>query len=95
MTNSANEQGVLAVLVERLEKQRLPRALAIKAKVDGGALLDDSDITFLEEVFADTANIKSLVVRHPEYEELAGKVTSLYREITERALANQEKAGPA
>lgn len=90
MTTSQDDQGLIAVLVERMESQRLPKALALKEKVDRGERLDDFDIAFLEDVFSDTVQIKPLLARHPEFEELAGKVSSLYREITERALANEQ-----
>jgi hypothetical protein len=33
-----------------------------------------------------------MLARHPEYKELASKVASLYREITDKALANQKAA---
>jgi len=91
MTSTSNDQGMLAVLVERLEKQRIPRALELKAKVDQGNILEDHDIAFLQEVLTDSTNIKSLIERHPEYGNLAGQVMTLYREITEKALANQSK----
>lgn len=95
MDSTSADQGMLTVLVERLEKQRLPRALALKEKVDRGETLSDYDISFLEEVFTDSTNIKPLVERHPEYQTLAGKITSLYREITEKALANQQQSDQA
>jgi len=95
MNSTSNDQGMLTVLVERLEKQRLPRALALKEKVDRGETLSDYDISFLEEVFTDSTNIKPMIERHPEYQALAGKVTSLYREITEKALANQQQGDQA
>ncbi|KXB29083.1 hypothetical protein AT959_19920 [Dechloromonas denitrificans] len=95
MDSTSADQGMLTVLVERLEKQRLPRALALKEKVDRGETLSDYDISFLEEVFTDSTNIKPMIERHPEYQLLAGKVTSLYREITEKALANQQQSDQA
>ena len=35
MNNSTMDAGLIEVLLERLEKQRLPRLLAIKEKVEG------------------------------------------------------------
>lgn len=90
MKTSDDDLGVITVLLERLEKQRLPRALAIKEKVDNGECLEEFDIEFLEEVFADSQNIMPNVHRHPEYQELVGKLVHLYHEITEKALQNQK-----
>ena len=92
MSNNQQDAGVLAVLIERLDTQRLPRALELKAKVDRGERLDDFDMAFLQDVFADTANIKPLIDRHPEAQEITGKMIGLYNEITAKALAN-EKTG--
>ena len=95
MTTSSADQGLLSVLVERLEKQRLPRALALKEKLDQGETLNDFDIAFLEEVFTDARNLKPLLQQHPEYEGLASKMMGLYREITAKALENQKQAPSA
>ena len=45
-----------------------------------------------EEVLTDAASNGARSQRHPEYQALSGKVISLYKEITEKALAN-ESAG--
>lgn len=95
MSSTSPDDGLLAVIVERLEKQRLPRALAMKEKLDQGEILNDFDISFLEEVFTDARNLKPLLQKHPEYEGLASKVMGLYREITEKALENQRQSPSA
>lgn len=92
MTKPQDDTGVLAVLLERFESQRLPRLLDIKAMVDRGEKLADHDLAFLEEVMTDALENGPRFAQHREYETLAAKVTGLYREITEKALAN-EKAG--
>lgn len=91
MSSASPDDGLLAVIVERLEKQRLPRALTMKEKVDQGETLNDFDIAFLEEVFTDARNLKPLLQQHPEYEFLASRMMGLYREITEKALENQRQ----
>ncbi len=94
MSNQEQETkdaGVLAVIVARMEQQRLPRAIDLKAKVDEGGVLDDLDIEFLEQVFTDSNELKPLLARHPEYQDLAARMMSLYREITTKALENENK----
>jgi hypothetical protein len=92
MTDPQNDTGLLAVLIERLESQRLPRALELKNKVDRGESIDEFDLAFLQEIVTDSARLKPLIERNPEHQELVGKLFGLYLEITEKALAN-EKAG--
>ena len=41
------QTGLATVIVERLEQQRLPRALDLQEKVGRGERLDDFDIAFL------------------------------------------------
>jgi hypothetical protein len=92
MSNNQQDAGVLAVLIDRLENQRLPRALELKAKVDRGERLDEFDLTFLQEVFDASTQLKPLISRHPEAQELVGKMIGLYSEITAKGLANEKSA---
>ena len=91
MTESSKEAALIQVLVERLEKIRLPVALELKEKVDRGEVLNDLDIGFLEEVLGDVGKIKPLLDRHPEWHDLAGRMASLYNDITTKALENEPK----
>lgn len=90
MGDDSKDAGLICVLMERFEKQRLPRALSLKEKVDSGSKLDSFDIEFLEEVFSDSNKVKPILDRHPEYQELAAKVIGLYHEITAKALENEQ-----
>ena len=90
MTDTSKDAGLIQVLAERLETQRLPRALDLKAKVDRGETLSEFDIEFLDDVFNDANRLGPLVERHPEWHEVATKMVSLYKEITDKALENEK-----
>jgi hypothetical protein len=92
--NQTNEDaGLITVLLERLEKQRLPRLLALQEKVDGGEPLDDYDLEYLEQVFSDAGKIETLIERHPDYKPLVARVLGLYNEVTSKALENEKRSG--
>jgi hypothetical protein len=86
----SKDDGVIAVLIERFNKERLPRVLRLKEKVDGGEKLSEMDISFLQQVFEDSKHTIPLGDKHPEYQDLMARVILLYREITEQALKNEQ-----
>ncbi|WPL15160.1 hypothetical protein Thiowin_00040 [Thiorhodovibrio winogradskyi] len=92
MTVSQEQQGVTIAFLERFEKFRLPRALEIKERVDQGATLETFDMDFLARVFEDAQRIKPLVDQRPDLQSLYSRAIDLYHGITERALANEERA---
>jgi len=86
MNGSTKDTGIIIVLIDRLEKHRLPRLLSLKEKVDKGESLDDLELDFLEKAMADARKVMPLIERHPEYQTLSVKVVELYKEITDKAL---------
>lgn len=90
MTDASKDAGLVTALIDRFEKIRLPKALELKEKVDNGETLNDIDIAFLDEVFADAGKLKPLLDRHSEYHKLVGQAMSLYQDITEKALQNEK-----
>ena len=92
MTEISKETGTIAVLAKRMVEERLPKALAMKARVDKGELLSDLDLAFLEDVVAGSKQNWSLL-KDPRVLEVAGRMVQLYREITEKALENEKARG--
>lgn len=90
MTLTQKEAGLVEVVLQRLEEQRIPRALDIKERVDRGERLSDLDLSFLEEVLQDTIEAKPFLDQHPEWQELSTRVIALYKDITSKALANEQ-----
>jgi len=90
MNESIKDTGVIMALLQRLEQQRLPAILAIKKRVDQGERLEDHDIDFLKQMLADANKVKPMIDKHPEYQDLAVQLISLYNEITTKALENEK-----
>lgn len=89
MNELSKDLGVATALLDRMRTQRIPRALLLKEKVERGERLDNRDLAFLHEVFETAEQIKPLVDRHPEYQDVYAQATQLYKGITEKALENE------
>lgn len=91
MSQVSSQDGVIIAIIERFEKFRLPRALDIKAKVERGDCLDDSDIAHLKQVMDDAEDIKRFVDQRPDLQPLYMRAIALYQEITQKALENEQR----
>ena len=91
MTEPSKDTGVIIALAKRLETQRLPRAQAIKEKVDQGEVLDEADIEFLKQVFEDAQHVTPLLEKHPEWQSVVSGVVDLYKEIMDKATENEQR----
>ena len=85
-----NDLGVITAVFEHLDKEAIPRALAVKSEIDAGAILNELDLLFFEECLAEVANLLHVIDRHPEYQFVTGKMVELCHDITQKALENQE-----
>ena len=94
MTEVSKDTGIATAVLSEFTEHRLPKAQALKAKVDRGETLDEFDIAFLKDVFETRQQIGALVDRHPEYQAIYTQAADLYAAITEKALANEQAAHP-
>jgi hypothetical protein len=95
MTDESKDLGIAMTLLDRLTQDTLPKAFAIKERLDRGERLDHWDIDFLDDLFKRAEQVKPLVDRHPEYQEVYARVVHLYKQITEQAVLNEKgSAGP-
>jgi hypothetical protein len=86
------DEGTIEVLLERA-KIRIPNLLAIKERLLEGETISDIEIVELDSAMSHVKDFRALLNRHPELHEIVVKMASLYDEITELALANEEKGG--
>ena len=92
MSDVSKDTGVIAVLAKRMVEERLPKALAMKERVDKGGVLNDLDLAFLEQIVADAGQIRPMMQKDPRVLEVAGRMVQLYKEITDKALENEKNA---
>ena len=90
MAQESKELGVKAVLAKRMVEERLPKALALKERIDRGELLNGLDLNFLEQVVKDANEAIPMVKDDPRVMEVAARMLQLYKEITAKALENEQ-----
>lgn len=92
MTDTSKDLGVAFVLLNKWTEETLPKALEIKERLDRGEQLDHWDIEFLETLYQRAEQIKPLMDRNPEYQQVYAQAVHLYKQITDQALANEKGA---
>ena len=90
MAQVSKDLGVIAVLAKRMVEERLPKALALKERVDRGEVLNELDLNFLEQVVTDANTLRPLMKDNPRVLEVAGRMLQLYKEISAKALENEQ-----
>ena len=92
MSDKTDDTGTIQALLDRLLKIRLPRALEIKQRVDGGQRLGDNDIAFLKSAMEDARHGAKYVARDPRFHALGAQIVQLYEEIVRKASENEKSA---
>lgn len=90
-TDQQREAGVVQAILVQLEQHTLPRALDIRARVEAGERLAESDTQFLEEALQALRRDGPYVQHHPEWEPLYSRIIDLYDQITRKALENEQR----
>ncbi len=91
MNTQNDDIGIFQVVLERFEKQRLPRMIEIKKLLDSGEKLSEFDIEYLSAALHDARALLPYLDRHSEYESLITSVIHYYKLITDEALENEDK----
>jgi hypothetical protein len=66
----------------------------MRERLKRGETLSYLEIVELQKIFDSAKDQRAMLDRHPELHDLAMKMIALYSEITELALANEEKQQP-
>jgi len=88
-TQQIDDTGIIQVILERFEKQRLPRMIEIKQRLDDGNKLNEFELEYLSEAVHDARALLPFLERHPEYEPLLSRVFHYYKIISDEALDNE------
>ena len=94
MDPKQHDTGIIIVLLQDFEQQRLPRIIAMEQRLDNGDNLSEFEIDYLSEALQDTRKILPYLDRHQEYRPLLAKVMHYYKEITNTALSNEKLVMP-
>ena len=77
-------------MAKRIEHVRCPKMLELKEKVDGGTVLDERDLNYIEHILTDAHQVMAVLTRHPEYAPLAQKCLVMYEEIMSQSQRNSK-----
>jgi hypothetical protein len=83
------DTGLITVLLDRFEHQRLPAVLALQKKVESGGLLNKLDLIFLKEISKNINENSLLLERHPECKNIAARMMNLCCEVMKKGLENE------
>jgi hypothetical protein len=94
MSSSSKDLGVITVLLQRLEQERLPVLMPLKKRIDAGETLTDSELEYLKDLIEEVheAGLYPLIERHPDYRHFLATVLSFYEELVGKALENEQRA---
>jgi hypothetical protein len=87
--NSGHDNQLFRALLEHYDRHTLPRMMDIKHRLDAGEKLNDTEISFLQDVFAEIHKIEPLIHRHPEYQVLFSRIADFCKALSMQAVSNE------
>ena len=90
MTDDKTKAAVFATGLQRFTKLRLPELAKLKKKVDGGAVLAEHELEYVNRLFDSAREMDEFFKDDAEYRELRDKAIGLVNLILEKSAANQE-----
>ena len=95
MAKPPKDAGMIQLLLNRLNEERLPEALKLQDKVRRGECLSEYDMQFMKNVLRDTGEARRLAAKYPEYQNLVDRMTALYGDIASQAWDISASSGTA
>lgn len=90
MDKKEEDRATLTAVMERFNKWRYPRAVAILERLQTGEKATKADLEFLDRVGEAAREVMPIIERNPDYHEFASKAIGLYHDITQLALENEQ-----
>ncbi len=86
-----NNEALIRVMMTNFQRHELERVLDIKQTVDAGSPLAEYDIAFMGQLCQEAIDSMRLVGEFPEYQNVFVQAVQLFKEITEKGLANEAR----
>ena len=87
----SQDKCTITALLRWLESQSIPRTRTIEAALERGEKISDYDLDFFIKTITDTRYMVLVAERNKEYQELVGRLSSLYRSIVSQAVTNERQ----
>jgi len=91
---SDNDLGITITLLEKLSIEIIPKAIGIQDRLNNGEHLDHWDRQTMDELIESAHQVKPLIDRHPEHQEMYAQLVHLYKQISDQALLNESISAP-
>ena len=88
--NHLEHEAISQLLVQQFVKKRLPQIIRLRDEVVAGKCLTEGELALMEQALERARGLMPGSGEFPEYDTLFAKCISLYGEIAEAALRNEQ-----